>query len=108
VPDQEWKSIPEVVVELKDLTISYAKQETVEPIKGLKQFFKWGVLGAALVAFGMIELALALLRFLQTETGTALTGNWSWVPYVAATAFLVLVIVVAVMAINREPKEGRQ
>ena len=26
-------------------------------------------------------LLLALLRVLQTETGTVFAGNWSWVPY---------------------------
>jgi hypothetical protein len=28
-----------------------------------------------------VLLLLGLLRFLQTETGTALTGNLSWIPY---------------------------
>jgi hypothetical protein len=43
-------------------------------------------------------LALAGLRALQTETGTALTGSWSWAPYVIV---LVVSAALAGLALTR-------
>jgi hypothetical protein len=90
------KSIPQVATELWELSTAYAKQETVDPLKGLGQFFQFGVSGVLLLAIGAVLLLIGLLRFLQTETSTALTGNLSWVPYlivlVVAAAFIGLVV----------------
>lgn len=90
------KSIPQVATELWELSTAYAKQETVDPLKGLGRFFQFGVSGIVLLAVGSVLLLVGLLRFLQTETGSALTGNLSWVPYlvvlVVAAAFIGLVV----------------
>ena len=85
------KSIPQVATELWELSTAYAKQETVDPLKGMGQFFQYGLSGVLLLALGSVLLLLGLLRFLQTETGTAFTGNLSWVPY------LVVIVVAAVL-----------
>jgi hypothetical protein len=63
------------------LTVDYLKQEALEPLKGLGRFLMWGVAGSLAIAVGILLLLVGALRLLQTETGTALTGNWSWVPY---------------------------
>jgi hypothetical protein len=81
VPDTQAKPIGEVVNELWELTKGYAKQETVDPLKGVGRYLAYGVAGSLLLGIGVILLMLSGLRALQTETGTALTGNWSWVPY---------------------------
>lgn len=80
------------VNELKDLLVTYAKQETVDPVKSLGRYLGFGLAGSLLMGLASIFLPLALLRALQAETGTALTGNWSWVPY-AATLVAVAVVV---------------
>jgi hypothetical protein len=49
------------------------------------------VSGVLLFALGSVLLLLGLLRFLQTETGTALTGNLSWIPY------LIVILVAAAL-----------
>jgi hypothetical protein len=99
----EPKSIPQVMTELKELTISYAKQETVDPVKELGRFLKFGVPGSLLIAFGVGMVALSLLRFLQTETGTALTGSLTWIPYLITFAFLAIVAGLCVYRVTREP-----
>jgi hypothetical protein len=99
----EPKSIPQVMTELKELTISYAKQETVDPVKDLGRFLKFGVPGSLLLAFGVGMLGLAFLRYLQTETGTALTGSLSWVPYLACLVLLTAIAGLCVVRIVREP-----
>jgi uncharacterized membrane protein YedE/YeeE len=102
VPEEE-KSIPQVLSELWEMLVSYAKQETVDPLKGLGRFVAFG-LGAALVgSTGIILLTLGLLRLLQTHTDDHLSGNWNWVPYLAALVLLGLLIALAVRRIK--PKE---
>jgi hypothetical protein len=102
VPETDAKPIGEVVSELVDLTKAYAKQETVDPLKGLGRYLAYGLAGSLLLGIGVILLVLAGLRALQTETGTTFTGNWSWAPYV-----IVLVVVLAVigLALTRVTKK---
>jgi Putative Actinobacterial Holin-X, holin superfamily III len=73
--------------ELVDLVVAYAKQETVDPIKGLGKTVAFGVAGAVLVGIGGVFLGLAALRALQTETDT-FVGNLTWVPYLIVIAVL--------------------
>ncbi|MGH9112479.1 MAG: hypothetical protein ACRDZN_09335 [Acidimicrobiales bacterium] len=94
VPEPQSKSIPEVSSELWALTKTYARQETVDPLKGVGRYLGFGAIGALLIGTGVVLLMLSGLRALQTETGTALTGNWSWLPYV-----IVLVVAAALVAL---------
>ena len=97
----EDKGPGEIVNELWILCRDYAKQETIDPLKQLLQFVKWGFGGALLLAFGLLFGALAVLRILQVETGEHLTGSLTWVPYLAAFAFTVAAIALSVAAITR-------
>ncbi len=87
--------------DVKDLLVGYAKQETVDPIKGLGRFVGYGVSAMLLIGIGAIELTVALLRLLQTETGSPLTGNWSWVPYLITLLVASGVVYLSIKAINR-------
>ena len=81
MPDSNGKSLPTLATELKDLVVAYAKQETVEPMKGVGRFVAFGLAGSILLAMGLVLLVLAGLRALQTETGTTFDGGWSFAPY---------------------------
>jgi hypothetical protein len=74
------------------LTVDYLKQEALDPLKGLGRFLLWGVVGSLAIAVGVLLVLVGILRLLQADTGTALTGNWSWVPYFAV-AFIGLGVV---------------
>lgn len=87
--------------DLKDLLVRYAKQETVDPIKGLGRFVGYGIGAMLLIGIGAIELTIALLRLLQTETGSPLTGNWSWVPYLVTLLVASGVVYASIKAIGR-------
>jgi Putative Actinobacterial Holin-X, holin superfamily III len=82
--------LPQVALELRDLLVEYFKQETVVPLQQLGRYVVYGLLGSLLLGTGVLFLAMAGLRALQTETDTTFTGNWSWAPYLIVTAGLLL------------------
>ena len=86
------KSLPTQASELWDLVRTYAKQETVEPLKGIGRAVGWGLAGSVLVGFGVVLLALGALRALQDET-TAFDGNWSFAPYLLVLLGCAIVLV---------------
>jgi hypothetical protein len=86
------KSLPTLASELWDLVRAYAKQETVEPLKGLGRYVGYGLGGGVLLSMGLFLLALGGLRVLQEETGTTFQGNWSWAPYLIVVAVAALII----------------
>jgi hypothetical protein len=104
------KSLPTLAIELKDLVVAYAKQETIEPLKGLTRFVGVGVGGSVLLSVGLILLVLALLRGLQTEFASTFDGNWSFAPYVITLLFCGVVITMAARAIGaaKRRKEARR
>jgi hypothetical protein len=100
------KSIPEVVNELWELTRTYAKQETIDPLKGLGRFLGFGIPGAIALGAGCILLLLAGLRALQTETGSTFTGNWSWAPYLIVVAGGAVLVTLALLRISKRKGPG--
>ena len=88
------------------LTVDYLKQETIEPLRGLGRFLYMGIAASFFAAFGILLILIGVLRLLQTETGTALHGDWSWVPYAVVIVLGLMVIGVAVWRITAGP--GRQ
>lgn len=97
----------ETIRSLWQLLVDYARQETLGPLKGLGRTIGFGVGGAVLVSIGVVLLALAGLRVLQSETGTALTGNLSWIPYLIVVAGLGAVAALAVRAIIGGSRSSR-
>ena len=89
------------------LTVDYLKQETVQPIKGLGRFLYMGIAGSFFLAGGILLILIGILRLLQTETGTALTGDLSWVPYVAVMVLGLAVIGIAAWRITAGPARER-
>ncbi len=88
------------------LTVDYLKQETIEPLKGLGRFLYMGIAGSFCLAFGILLILIGVLRLLQTETGSTLTGDLSWVPYAVVLILGITVIGVAAWRITAGP--GRQ
>ena len=88
------------------LTVDYLKQETIQPLRGLGRYLYMGIAGSFFLAFGILVILIGVLRLLQTETGTALKGDWSWVPYAVVIVLGLMVIGVAVWRITAGP--GRQ
>jgi hypothetical protein len=105
-PTTTAKPVPEVLTELWELTVAYAKQETVEPLKGLGRFLGYGVMGAVMLGIGCLLLLLGGLRALQTQTDTTFAGNWSWAPYLIAVAAGLVLIGLALLRITKRKGPG--
>ena len=71
----------ETLRELQELVVTYAKQETVAPLKALGRYVGFGLAAALLFGTGIIFVEIGLLRLLKDQTGSAFTGNLSWAPY---------------------------
>jgi hypothetical protein len=82
--------LPQLVLELRDLVVTYVKQETVVPLRQLGRYAGFGIGGALLLGLGVVLLGVGALRALQTETGDTFTGDWSWVPYLIMVVALLL------------------
>jgi hypothetical protein len=76
--------------ELVDLVIAYAKQETLEPLKGLGKRAALGLGGALLLGIGGVFCSLAALRAMQSETDFFERHNLSYVPYFLTVVLLAL------------------
>ena len=85
-----------------DLIKAYARQETVDPLKGAGRWVGLGLAGSILLMIGGIALTLALLRFLQEEGGSWTTGNLSWLPYLITFGALIVVIGALALRINKK------
>ena len=79
------------VTDLVESVKQYARQETVEPLKGAARWVAIGSLAALSLGLAMVFLALAVLRLSQDLGGAALDGSWSFVHY------LITLIVVGVL-----------
>lgn len=90
------------------LTLAYLKQEALDPLKGLLRFLAWGVAGSLAIAVGVLLLLVGVLRLLQDETGTALTGDWSWVPYFSVALIGLGVVGVAIWRITAGPAKPKR
>lgn len=85
------------------LVLDYAKQETLGPIKGLGRFVIFGVTGSVALSVGVGVLLVALLRALQTETGSTFAGKLTWLPYVITAGAAVLVAGLAGWRVTKGP-----
>jgi hypothetical protein len=103
VAQQDQLSPKESANEVYTLVRDYAKQETLDPIKGLLNFAKWGLAGSLLVGIGVVELLVAVLRMVQVETGTWLDGRWSPVPYI-----ITLVVTTIVLLLTKRAMTSRK
>ena len=94
------------LTELRDVVLAYFRQEAVDPLKRLVAWLGFGILGGVFVCTGLVLLALAALRALQTETGGHLAGTLSWTPYAIVLAGVLVVFLFARSAARARRRGG--
>lgn len=90
------------------VVVDYVKQETLTPLKSLGRFLALGVAGSAILVVGLVLILVGFLRVLQTETGTALSGNLSWVPYGCVAVVTVALMGLATWRVAKGPATRRR
>jgi len=93
--------------EIQGLLVSYAKQETIAPLKQLGRYLGFGVVGALLLFLGSFFVGLGVLRLMQTFE---VFGGSSWastVPYIIAIVALVIILIVMAQFLSRAKKRVR-
>ena len=95
------KSIPEIVQDLWDLLVAYARQETIEPLRNIGRYLAFGVGGMIVITVGVFMFGLSALRALQTQTGDVFSGFWSWVPYLIVAIVFGGLVTLAISRIGR-------
>lgn len=93
---------PTSIAGLVDLVTTYAKQETVGPLKGAGRWVAMGSGGALLLGLGGSLVMLGLLRLIQAEWDRAASGSLSWLAYVIVLVVDVLVLWLVISRINRD------
>ena len=93
--------------EIQELLISYAKQETTDPLKSLGRYLGFGIGGALLVFLGSFFIGLGVLRLTQSLEVFA-GGSWaSTLPYLITLAVLGLFAALVFGALSRAKKKVR-
>lgn len=87
----------------------YVIQETVAPLKTVGRTLLFGTVAAVLLGIGTVLVLLAVLRVLQTETGDAFAGTWSWAPYgiTGAVGLVVLGIAGGILLRSRSARADK-
>lgn len=83
------------VTDLVDSVKAYARQETIEPLKGAARWVFVGSGAALSLGLATVFLTLAVLRLSQDMGGTVLDGAWSFSHYLIA-----LVVVSALVGLS--------
>lgn len=87
------------------MLVTYAKQETVDPLKTLGGYLAWGLVGSIFMFLGIMFFALGTLRFFQTQFDDFDGGGiGSTVPYLAAIGVLVVLIGLLILSFTRAKK----
>ena len=89
------------VGELVELVASYARQQTLEPIRGAGRWLAYGLLAVMSLVFGVVMISLGTLRLLQTEVFAGAT-TWSFVPYMIVVVMCGVAVAYTVSRINRD------
>ena len=104
----EEKSLPTLARELWELVVAYAKQETVDPVRNLGRFVAFGVAGSLVLGIGLVVLVIAVLRVLQTETGSHLQQHLSWIPYAIMVVVCFAVVGASMAGWSRTRNRGKE
>ncbi len=81
--------------DLFDSVKQYARQETLEPLKGAARWVGVGSVAALSLGMALMFSTLGILRLSQDLGGTTLDGSWSFVHYV-----ITLCVVAALVSVT--------
>ena len=95
--------------EVIDFVKTYAKQETIGPLRGAGRWLAYGAAASVAMGIGLMLVLLGLLRLVQTELDRLARGSWSWAAYAVVLVVTVALLVVTLLRVkkstlNNEPE----
>jgi hypothetical protein len=91
--------------EFVDLVIAYAKQETLQPLKGLGKNAALGLGGAVLLGIGGVFCSIGALRAMETETDFFERHNLTYLPYFITVLILAVLSAVGWVSLGPGKKD---
>lgn len=85
-----------------DLVVSYAKQETIEPLRGAMRWILWGLASMAFICTGLVFLVLGVVRLSQDVLGESFQHSWSFVSYFVGVFACGVVVAFALTSIKKD------
>ena len=85
-----------------DLGVSYAKQETIEPLRGALRWILWGLASMAFICTGLVFLVLGVVRVSQDVLGESFQHSWSFVSYFVGVLACGIVVAFALSSIKKD------
>jgi hypothetical protein len=89
------------VGDLFDSVKQYARQETLEPIRGAIRWVGVGSVAALSLGLALIFSALGILRLSQDLGGTVLDGSWSFLHYFITLCVVTILVAVTFSRVSR-------
>jgi hypothetical protein len=89
------RKAPDHLTDLVDSVKQYAKQETIDPIRGAARWVAVGTIASVSLGLALVFFALAILRLSQFLGGDTLSASWSFVHY-----FITFIVVSALVALS--------
>lgn len=89
------------VADVVETVKEYARQETVEPIRGAARWVAVGTVASLCLGVAMLYAALAVLRLSQDLGGSVLDGSWSFLHYLVTAVVLAVLVKVTISRIGR-------
>jgi hypothetical protein len=98
-------SIPELI----DFVRAYAKQETLDPLRGVGRWIAYGAAGAFCLGLGLVIVLIGVLRLVEEEWPRSSSGSLSWVAYLITLIVAIGLLAITLLRIrkstlNKEPK----
>jgi len=79
----------------------YARQETLEPLRGAVRWVGVGTVAAVSLGLALVYVSLGVLRFSQDMGGTTLNGSWSFVHYFISLFVVALLVVITFSRVSQ-------
>ena len=89
------------VGDLFDSVKQYARQETLEPIKGAIRWVGVGSVAALSLGLALVFSALGILRLSQDLGGTTIDGSWSFLHYFITLCVVAILVAVTFSRVSR-------
>jgi hypothetical protein len=109
-PQPAARQDPPSIGEVVELVKTYARQETLGPLKGAGTWLAKGIAGAVLLGLGAVLLLLGVLRLVQFEIDRLARGSLSWLAYAVVLVVAGILIALSLRLIKRDtlhPKDRK-